>query len=219
MVDTKRLTAYEYIAAKYHSSRHDVPVDVVVLHYTAGRGDERALARFFAGGQREASAHFGVGRGGGTVQMVELDRMAWHAGPSAFEGVSGVGRRSVGIEVCNTGWAHTTHLHPDRRFSGTHRNPASTSTVWEAYTQQQVDALNQLLRVLKGVIPTLRFVVGHEDIRNRWVITGVAGAKLDPGPAFPWHSLELCEIGLEQRHFSFKTKEWYAVESGIDPVT
>jgi N-acetyl-anhydromuramyl-L-alanine amidase AmpD len=97
-------------------------VDTVVMHFTAGRGDADSTARLFANPKRGASAHFCVGRDGKVVQCVSVKNTAWHAGdgkfPSAEQLESGVviadevkrvarvmNRRSIGIELCNRGFA------------------------------------------------------------------------------------------------------------------
>jgi N-acetyl-anhydromuramyl-L-alanine amidase AmpD len=204
----KRLPGYHFHQAKFHSSRRNREVDVVVIHYTAGRGNEDSLARFFANGNRQASAHFGVGRTGRTLQMVDLDRSAWHTGVAKFMAKGQVGWRSVGIEICNSGWSNIDKLPQTRIFNGTHRNPECNKKQWEKYTWEQIEAVNELLIQLKNEIPTLKYVTGHEDIRNRFVVDS-KGSKTDPGPAFPWHVLKLNSIGLEQQHFSYRDKVWY----------
>lgn len=209
--------SHPYIQARWHSSRRGRDIELVVLHYTAGRGDEDGLARFFARGNRKASAHFGVGRTGGVCQMVDLKRSAWHAGKSKFRGRSPVGWMSIGIEICNTGWAHLDRLPDDRIFHGRHRNPASRKREWEMYPWKQVESVDALLKELKVAVPTLKYVCAHEDIRNADVVD-IRGAKTDTGPAFPWHVLHIDDIGLEQWHWSFRDKEWYRVADGQKPT-
>jgi N-acetyl-anhydromuramyl-L-alanine amidase AmpD len=183
---------YPFIQAKHHNPRYGVEPDLLVMHYSAGPGDELALGRFFEVGKRKASAHFGVGRPGGVAQYVALDRDALHCGPSSFQGKPRCGRRSIGVELCNRGYGGTA-------FTGRHRNPGSVSTSWEPYPEAQIVATVQLLAELKHAIPTLRYVTGHEDIRH---------GKLDPGPAWPWERLE--GLGLQRWWWDFGTKAWRA---------
>jgi N-acetylmuramoyl-L-alanine amidase len=220
MTVTKRIEHYPYVQAKWHSSRGGTAPSVVVMHYTAGRGDSAALSSFFRRGTRKASAHFGIGRPGDVVQMVELDRNAWHAGTSSFMGMKPVGPMSVGIEVCNTGYAYLDRLpHTSGGVvGGSHRNPRATADMWEEFTDAQYDSINVLLRDLKAAIPTLKWVTGHEDIRNPGTVVGLRGAKTDPGPAFRWSRLDLASVDMLQSHFSFRDAQWYTLDSGEEPT-
>lgn len=86
-----------------HSSRRGAVVDKVVIHITDGSPSLSGCIERFCKAETKASPHFVVGRGGEVVQLVELDRAAWHA--------SGWNRESVGIEhIARTpgelkGWA------------------------------------------------------------------------------------------------------------------
>ena len=71
-------------------------VDYVVIHYTGGAGGAVANGRYFAGGNRNASAHYFVDDGC-IVRSVPEGDTAWHAGNFWFN------RRSVGVEVCSDG--------------------------------------------------------------------------------------------------------------------
>lgn len=197
--------------------RAGVVPDLLVIHYTAGAGDERAAGRLFAkpGRKRGNSAHFAVGRTGGVVQCVPLADTAWHAGDGMLP-PNGVGplvkhvpratnRRSVGIELCNAGWARALvgKLPPKRVYEGRHRNPRSKSTRWETYLYDQIDALERLVSEIRAALPSLRFVCGHEDVTH-YDVTG-AGSKLDPGPAFPWDEIAWC---LTRVVYDFGAKRW-----------
>lgn len=211
-----KLKDYKFVQAKFESSRRGTEPKVIVMHYTAGRGNSAQLANFFAKGTREASAHFGVGREGDVIQMVDTDKNAWHAGVSKFRDFrTPVGWQSIGIEVCNTGWAYLDGKKKEDIFLGEHRHPASNAKKWERYPQQQVTAIEKLIADLVAAHPTLQFVTGHEDIRNNFVVD-TQGSKLDPGPAFPWEVINWS--GLELWHFSFKDKKWYQTPQGEKPT-
>jgi N-acetyl-anhydromuramyl-L-alanine amidase AmpD len=204
----------------------DEDVDTLVLHYTAGRGDERPTARLFANPRRQASAHYCVGRTGGIVQCVSLADAAWHAGdggkariPDARQlAKAGPGEliplakvrerpkvhncRSVGIEICNRGWAPRG---PNPYATARHRNPASTSTRWESFSTAQLDSLLWLVEKLAAAVPTLRWVCGHEDSTHKDTL-GAPGGKLDPGPLFPWEMLR--STGLRRVFYDFTARGW-----------
>lgn len=73
-----------------HSSRKGAVVDKVVIHITDGGPSLRNCVERFQKAETKASPHFVVARDGTVVQLVELDRAAWHA--------SGWNLESVGIE-------------------------------------------------------------------------------------------------------------------------
>lgn len=206
----------------HYRGRDDHEVDLLVVHYTAGIGDAQSTARLFADPKRKASAHYVVGRDGEVVQCVKLTDAAWHAGdggksrfPARFQldgadfvplddvgwAAKVVNCRSIGIEICNRGWAKKG---PNKYIAARHRNPASTSRLWESYSQPQLDALRALVEKLCAEVPTLRWVTGHEDVTNARTI-GKPGAKLDPGPAFPWRMLPST---LTRVLFDFERNGW-----------
>lgn len=214
---TKKLEQYPFVQAKYFSSRKGAEVKVIVLHYTAGRANAAGLANFFKEGSRQASAHFGVGRPGEVFQMVDLDKSAWHAGKSTFLGESPVGNMSVGIEICNVGYAYQDKILPQNRYAGRHRNPASRAPSWEKYTAQQVASVQKLIIELKEAYPSIEYVTGHEDIRNTITVKGLAGSKLDPGPAFPWAILKTDSIGVQFWTIDYDAKKWIHIPEGGVP--
>lgn len=73
-----------------HSSRKGAVVDKVVIHITDGGPSLKNCVDRFQRPETKASPHFVIGRDGTVVQLVTLDRAAWHA--------SGWNRESVGIE-------------------------------------------------------------------------------------------------------------------------
>lgn len=221
----------QFESPNHYRGRGGHSPDTVVVHYTAGRGDARATARVFASPSRAASAHFCIGRDGEVVQCVDLGDTAWHAGdgrlPSsdALQHACNDGKlapltsaqkiprfmnyRSVGIELCNRGWAPR-----GRNPYGTadHRNPASKSTQWESYSDPQIEALLKLLTEVRGELPSLRWLCGHEDVTHADTL-GRPGAKLDPGPLFPWVALEVA--GLSRVWYHFANRGWYATPAVV----
>lgn len=200
---------YTWMEAKHKSSRRGREPTIIVLHYTAGKGDADALGRFFARGNREASAHFGVSRepednGVQIYQYVDTEDNAWHAGKSKFRGRGIVGWRSIGVEICNQGSAYSKDYDI---YPGRHRNPASKAEKWEPYRWTQQKAIEELCAKLKKAHPTLKYITGHEDIRNNQVLPELKGSKTDPGPGFYWSTTDFGT--LEQWHWSFKRKIWY----------
>lgn len=68
-------------------------VDTIVIHYTGNNGDTaEANCKYFAGKNREASAHFFVDEKE-ICQSVFMDEIAWH--------VTGHNQNTIGIEMCS----------------------------------------------------------------------------------------------------------------------
>jgi AmpD protein len=86
------------------------------------------------------SAHFFVDRTGRTVQLVDTDEKAWHAGVSRLGERDDVNRFSVGIEL-----------------EGDEETP---------YTEAQYEALRGLLLALRAAHPAItpERIVGHKHV-------------------------------------------------------
>jgi N-acetyl-anhydromuramyl-L-alanine amidase AmpD len=217
---------YPFASAKYQSSREGVEIDTIVLHYTAGHGDERALAKAWKtpplrnGKRVRSSAHFVVGRTGGTIQCVDTDRTANHAGGGSFLGDGSpwaMNWRSIGIEISNRGYAKVKWGTPT--FEGRHRNPRSRKTVWEAYPDEQIEAVAARLALLVIEHPEIKYVTGHEDVVNHAVGKNGRGAKMDPGPAFPWGAfdwttLEVLPMCCDFTRGEHRPRTWQELEHG-----
>jgi N-acetyl-anhydromuramyl-L-alanine amidase AmpD len=149
----------------------DIPVEFVVLHFTAA-SLERTL-EIFTDAASEVSAHIVIDRDGSIYELVPclggIAQRAWHAGKSRMEfstnGDSQLSEsfndRSIGIELVNL----NGNLFP--------------------YTEAQYASLFGVLERLKGLYPGLarpEVVVGHEQI------AGFRG-KSDPGLCFEWERL------------------------------
>ena len=84
----------------------------IVLHYTAMKSAQAALDRL-CDPEAEVSAHYLIGRGGTTWQMVEETERAWHAGAGQWRGLDDLNSRSIGIELDNQG----QHPFPEPQMS------------------------------------------------------------------------------------------------------
>lgn len=158
--------------------------DTLIMHYTAGPSLSSAV-NWFKRPEAQASAHLVIDRDGRVVQMVPFDRIAWHAGNSAYAGRTGFNRYSIGIELVNAGFL-TPH---GEEFVDTygHKYPASDVVQaihknenrqrwWQLYPAAQLEAALEIARELK-VAYALKSLLGHDDIAPL--------RKQDPGPAFP----------------------------------
>jgi N-acetylmuramoyl-L-alanine amidase len=164
--------------------RRDIAdIDLVVIHCT--ELPDLATARAY--GERIVhasgsgnSGHYYVDRDGTLFRYVPDDRIAHHVRDS--------NEHSIGIELVNTG-----------RFPDWFDSRKQTMT--EAYPDAQIDALLVLLAQLRGDLPNLRRIAGHEDLDTGTVVASDEASrtvrrKLDPGPMFPWQRV-MASCGLQ----------------------
>jgi N-acetylmuramoyl-L-alanine amidase len=145
--------------------------------------------------EAKASAHIVLDRSGKIWQMVPFRRKAWHAGTSAWAGRHGLNDFSIGIEIDNAGRLQKVGSRYQAWFGGSyaedeviharHKNE-QLEVAWHAYTEQQLDALMTLSKLLVSRYQ-LKDVVGHDDI--------APGRKADPGPAFAMNSFRSSLFG------------------------
>lgn len=163
--------------------------DAIVIHYTAGPSAESAV-KTFADAKKKVSAHVVVADDGKLTQMVSFAEVAWHAGPSSFQGRDGFNRYAIGIEIANAGWLTKSgeryvawfgrEYAAEQVFHGRHRNPAVTHEYWHRFTEAQISAVQELCELLCDTYP-IRLILGHDEIAPQ--------RKQDPGPAFPLDKL------------------------------
>jgi AmpD protein len=131
----------------------DTPIDLLVIHNISLPPDEfggEGVIELFTNRLDPAahpyyqtikdlrvSAHFFIRRDGKLIQFVPLDRRAWHAGVSSWNGRERCNDFSIGIEL-----------------EGTDDTP---------FTEAQYACLNGLVATLRRCYPIMN-VVGHSDI-------------------------------------------------------
>jgi N-acetylmuramoyl-L-alanine amidase len=156
----------DVVASPNHGERRGgARPSLLILHYTGMEDAGEALARLCSP-QSEVSAHYLVFEDARIVQCVPESRRAWHAGVSAWDGVSDVNSHSIGIEIAN----------PGHEFGYTD------------FPTAQVDAVIALCR---DIVDRRRIaadrVLGHSDV--------APARKLDPGEKFPWRTLHAAGVG------------------------
>ncbi len=144
------------------------PTDILVLHYTAEKTAEEAIARL-TDPTSGVSAHYLVAKDGVITQLVREADRAWHAGVSYWTGDTDVNSRSIGIEIDNLGSSLGPPLPP--------------------YPHVQIEAVINLSLdiVQRHCIPAQR-IVGHSDV--------APDRKIDPGAKFPWERLAESGLGI-----------------------
>lgn len=143
-----------------------LPIDMIVLHYTGMIDAESAIERL-CDPEAKVSAHYLVKEDGDIVRLVPEEKRAWHAGKAHWRGVADVNSASIGIEIVNPG-----HDHGYRPFP-----------------EAQIEALVPLVADIKDRYAITRGnVVGHSDVAPL--------RKRDPGELFPWHRLARLRLAL-----------------------
>lgn len=171
--------------------------EFLIMHFTAGRNASQSID-WLTNPQAQASAHIVIARDGAVTQLVDFNRVAWHAGVSQWAGHNGLNSSSIGIELDNagkltrsgTGWkAWFGGSFPDSEvLEAVHKNEHSVAG-WHIYTEVQLAAATA---VAAAIIRDygLQDVLGHDDIApNR---------KNDPGPAFPMESFRGRVMGRQE---------------------
>jgi N-acetylmuramoyl-L-alanine amidase len=171
----------------------------LVIHFTAGQSGEAAV-NWLCRKDSKASAHVVIDRDGKITQLIPFNRVAFHAGASSWEGLTGLNQYSIGVELDNAGrlskvgtqWqSWFGRMYPaEEVVEATHKND-SRAYGWHAYTDVQIQAALDLAIVLFKRYQLLD-VVGHDDISPR--------RKWDPGPAFPMDSFRSKLLGRMELH-------------------
>lgn len=148
-------------------NERQLPVSMVVLHYTGMLTGDEALERM-CDSAAGVSAHYMIEEDGTVIRMVDEDKRAWHAGKSFWRGITDVNSASIGIELVNPG--HDWGYRP--------------------FTAAQMESLLPLLgRIVRYYDIPRANVVGHSDI--------APARKDDPGELFDWHHLSRLRLALE----------------------
>ena len=168
--------------------------DAIIIHYTAmttAEGAVKVLTTKYPDGGN-ASAHLVIGKKGEVFQLAKFNQRTWHAGKSSYNGRKGYNSLSVGIEIDNVGWLKKME---NGKFSRTrlqaeydesqvvnepHFNPNIRHRYWEKYTQEQIDVVFEICKLLRDQYGIVE-ILGHDEI--------APDRKQDPGPAFPMDEL------------------------------
>ncbi|MFT3823496.1 MAG: N-acetylmuramoyl-L-alanine amidase [Chitinophagaceae bacterium] len=167
----------------------------LVMHYTASTNEKGSIS-WFLNKNAQASAHLLIDRDGSITQFAPFNIVTWHAGVSEWNGLVGLNKFAIGIELVNGGklvksnnsWIcpvdHSTIADSDV-IVATHKNESSP-TGWQTYTNLQLELAIEVATLLVKTYG-LKDVVGHDDIAPH--------RKTDPGPAFPMNSFRSRVMG------------------------
>ena len=84
------------------TTRKSNKIKFLVIHYTGMQSKRASIARLISM-KHEVSCHYLIDRRGKITQMVEDNRVAWHAGKSKWKNVVNLNKYSIGIELVNKG--------------------------------------------------------------------------------------------------------------------
>jgi N-acetylmuramoyl-L-alanine amidase len=147
----------------------DVPIDMLILHYTGMQSAQDAIDRLRDPVAR-VSSHYVVDEDGSVSRLVPEDRRAWHAGVSYWRGRTELNACSIGIEIVNPG-----HEWGYREF------PVLQTAV----------VCDLCLAILSRHAIPARNIVAHSDV--------APDRKEDPGEKFDWRGLAENGVGLWPR--------------------
>ena len=163
------------------------PPHILVVHFTYGASGRSSAEWFRDKDNRSSAAHLVIDRDGSAIQCVPFDTVAWHAGKSSWNGIDGLNRHALGIELANWGylqrrgggWTSYTGVPIADPVTAVHENGnpdgSRTPIGWEPYPEPQFGALVGVVRALVDAYG-ISEIVGHDDI--------APSRKWDPGPAF-----------------------------------
>jgi len=154
------------ISPNFNDRAEGTRVDWIIVHYTDIPTLEESLD-ILTSDKSQVSAHYLVGEEGETLQLVDEEKRAWHAGQSYWRGVRDLNSHTIGIEIQNPG-----HSHGYREFP-----------------QKQMDAVMTLCKDIQS-----RHKLGADCL---WGHSDIAPTrKQDPGHLFPWRSFAKEGLGL-----------------------
>ena len=95
---------FKTIYSKNYSKKLRKPHEIkfIIIHYT-GMQSKRVSIRRLTSKKHKVSCHFLIDREGQIIQMVDLNKIAWHAGKSKWKKYINLNRNSIGIELVNRG--------------------------------------------------------------------------------------------------------------------
>ena len=157
--------------------RKNLSIKVIVIHYTGMQSKIASINRLLDQ-KAKVSCHYLIDRKGQILQMVDENKVAWHAGKSKWKNFKNLNDNSIGIELVNKG----------HEFG------------YEKFTSSQIKKLIKLCLLLKRKYKIKNSnILGHSDIAPL--------RKKDPGEKFPWEKLNKMKLGIWHKPFHYKIKE------------
>ena len=144
-------------------------INFILLHHIQAHNLQNALDQLY---EHKVSSHYLIDDDGNIFQLIDDNDIAYHAGTSYWQGIDGLNKNSLGIEV----------LSADPFNNGF--NPQQMQAV--------VDLCHRLMAKHKVINKN---IIGHSDVAY-FKDTGFLDRKQDPSHLFDWNYLALNGIGL-----------------------
>lgn len=152
-------------------------IKYIIIHYTNLPSTQASL-KHLLNKRNKVSAHYLLDQKGKIYSLVNEKDIAWHAGISSWKADKLLNKKSIGIELQNTG----------------------TAGNYEKFPNQQISQLEKLILELQNKYNISNAnILGHSDISP--------DRKIDPGPKFPWQRLFKNGIGLMPKIYPSKSKK------------
>ena len=151
-------------------ARPDVPIDMLILHYTGMQTAQDAIDRLRDPLARVTS-HYVVDEDGAVLRLVPEELRAWHAGVSYWRGHTVLNDRSIGIEIVNPGHEWGYRDFPVLQLA------AVCDLCLEICARHPIPARN---------------IVAHSDV--------APDRKEDPGERFPGQDFAKNGVGIWPEH-------------------
>ena len=155
-------------------------IKFVIIHYTGMQSEIESIKKL-KNIKSKVSCHYFINRKGLITQMVNDNKVAWHAGKSKWKNFKNLNEHSVGVELQNKG-----HELGYQKFS-----------------KIQISNLIKLCKRLKKKYSLKKEnFLGHSDIAPL--------RKNDPGEKFPWEYLAKNNLGIwhnKKPHFLKKLRK------------
>lgn len=152
----------------------------IVLHYSVCPNADVIERVFYSSG---VSSHYDVDFDGEKFEFVDPEYVAFHAGKSAWNGVTALNTCFIGIEQDMWGYYESNFdkLYDYEKFGEPVQLPGDDRK-WFKFSKKQIKSTGQLTFALQKEykIPG-RFVVTHSDV--------AIGRKSDSGPMFPYKEI------------------------------
>ena len=140
-------------------------IKFLIIHYTGMQSEIESINKL-KNIKSKVSCHYFINRKGLIIQMVNENKVAWHAGKSKWKNFRNLNNNSIGIELVNKG-----HEFGYQNFSNI-----------------QITSLINLCKNLKRKYSIKKEnILGHSDIAPL--------RKIDPGNKFPWKKLSKYNLG------------------------
>ena len=161
-MDIKRLNSSNFSK----KTRKNRDIKLIIIHYTGMQSKIASIKRLLSS-KYKVSCHYLIDRQGKIFQMVDDNKVAWHAGKSKWKNLKNLNQNSIGIELVNKG-----HDFGYQKFSNF-----------------QITNLIKLCQNLKKKYNVKNSnILGHSDVAPM--------RKKDPGEKFPWKRLKDKKIGI-----------------------